>query len=180
MDDYIVLSKFCIGTDEDDKNYNLPLPADNEELETLCDSLGVSVDKFYIIDFHFKDVDIEYIYDHSDIYDMEIYDFLSTYDILKRLSEEDLSYIGKYMSSEDHNLELQELLSKLENGKKIILFEEFLDEIKNSMGEKEKQMFERFYNWIPPEERRNMVEAYYLTDEDEIVESEEFDFVCLK
>ena len=74
MDDYIVLSKFCIGIDEDDKNYNLPLPADNEELETLCDSLGVSVDKFYIIDFHFKNVDIEYIYDHSDIYDMEIMD----------------------------------------------------------------------------------------------------------
>lgn len=176
--DHVILNKVYCEDISDDSMVNLP-PKEGE-IKALCDKLHIKEEDLCVIDFHFEDVDIEYIYDHSDIFDMEISEFLSTYETLKGFDEDVLSRIGYYMSSEEHNLTLSELLEALSNEKSIFSQKEFLEEIKSSMEEKEKQMFERFYNWIPPEERKNMLEAYYLSDDDEVVESEDFKVVFLK
>ena len=176
--DHIVLNKVYCEEISDDFTVNLP--AKGTEIKELCDKLHVKEDELCVIDFHFENIDIEYIFDHSDVYDMEVKEFLSTYETLKGFDEDTLSRIGMYMSSEEHNLTLSELLEELSNGKSIFSQKEFLEEIKSSMEAKEKQMFERFYNWIPPEERNNMLEAYYLSDDDEVVESENFKVVFLK
>lgn len=163
--DCIMVEQFTSKFSNGEPNVKeLSLPISDNELNKAVHELGATdSDDLVAYDYEFESQEIRDIFEALGILGYTVNEIDTIYRQLTKLSDEQLTLFRTYVLANDDENDAGDVLDELSEGTcHLINFDDFITEIREKQTKEEETMFVRFYNWLPPEERKEMVECYYV------------------